>query len=204
MNKKAAVSLDDYTLFRLLCQLQSGAAGSQRELARQLDSALGLVNNYLKIAIAQGWVRVKELSVNRCSYHLTTKGEVERRNLALKHARYLDQIIPVVQAEYRQLCQLLHSEGVERVALCGIDGSSGIAWLALQESGIDVTQLMDTSSIGTHFMGREVVSLAHAMLSGVRQIVVGSYNRAGTLYQALLQLGVEPAAIKVPSLFLEN
>lgn len=202
MNKKATL-LDNYTLFRLLSELESDVAGSQRELARRLDAALGLVNNYLKVAVSKGWVRVKELSANRCSYHLTPKGEAQRTLLALQHARYFEQIIPLLFDEYRKLCNELVQEGIERVALCGIDTSVHLAWLALHEAGIEVTQLMDNSGVGARFMGKEVVSLAHAMLSGVRQIVIGSHSRAAELQQALVTLGVEPAAIRRPTLFLE-
>ncbi|SJZ70108.1 Winged helix-turn-helix DNA-binding [Trichlorobacter thiogenes] len=204
MNKTKLSSLDDYTLFRLLCELEQGTVYSQRELARRLDSALGLVNNYLKTASAKGWVRVKELSSNRCTYHITAKGTAELRRLAFLHSRYLDRIIPVVLQEYRQLCRQFKDEGVERVALCGIDGCAELAWLALHEVGIEVALVMDTDATDELFMGREVVSLARAMLSGMYKVLISSRNRADLLYHALLDLGTDPMSIKVPVVFLEN
>lgn len=204
MNKTTPPALDDYTLFRLLCELESGPVCSQRELARRLDSALGLVNNYLKTAVAKGWVRIKELSGNRCSYHLTSRGSVELRRLALLHSRYLDRMIPLLLQEYRQLCRQFKEEGVERVALCGIDGGAELAWLALLEAGIEVALVMDLDGIDGQFMGREVVSLARAMLSGMHKIVISSRNRAELLYHALLDLGADPMSIKVPVVFLEE
>ncbi|MDK9718580.1 MAG: winged helix-turn-helix transcriptional regulator [Trichlorobacter sp.] len=204
MNKTTTASLDDYTLFRLLCELEQGPVCSQRELARRLDSALGLVNNYLKAAVVKGWVRVKELSGNRCTYHLTAKGAAELRQLALLHSRYLDRVIPVVLHEYRQLCRQFKDEGVERVALCGIDGCAELAWLALHEAGIEVALVMDMDASGETLMGREVVSLARAMLSGMYKVLISSRNRADILYHALLDLGTDPMSIKVPVLFLEN
>jgi len=54
MNKKSVLSLDDYTVFRLLCELDKGDVGSQRDLARRLQSALGLVNGYLKVCSDKG------------------------------------------------------------------------------------------------------------------------------------------------------
>jgi len=204
MNKKVPHSLDDYTLFRLLGELEGQVACSQRELARRLESALGLINAYLKVAVAKGWIRVKELQTNRCTYHLTAKGTVEYRRLALQHARYLDRIIPVLHDEYQQLCTQLKDEGIERVALCGADGIAEIAWLSLQEAGIEVSLVMDTSKAGTHVMKHEVVSLAHALLSGMHCVMISSCHRADKLYHALLDLGVEPASIKVPAVFLEK
>jgi len=204
MNKKVPHSLDDYTLFRLLGELEGQVACSQRELARRLESALGLINAYLKVAVAKGWIRVKELQTNRCTYHLTSKGAAELRRLALLHSRYLDQIIPVLLEEYRQLCRQFRDEGVERVALCGVDGCAELAWLALHEEGIEVQQVMDIDAADKRCMGREVVSLAHAMLGGIYKVLISSRNRADQLYCALLDLGADPASIKVPAVFLEN
>ena len=90
MNKKSATSLDDYTVFRLLCELRSGDVASQRDLARRLDSALGLVNGYLRVCSDNGLVKAQVVTANRNSYDLTTRGEMERQRLALLHARYLD------------------------------------------------------------------------------------------------------------------
>jgi len=204
MNKKTLPELDDYTLFRLLCELEGEHALSQRELARRLDSALGLVNNYIKIASVNGWIRIKELPANRCTYHLTPKGGEMLRSLALRHARYLDRIIAVLRAEYRLLCVRLKDEGVERIALCGVEGSTDIAWLALEEAGIEVSMVIDPKVVGTRFMGHEVVSLAHAMLNGMHWVMISSRNHADELYHALLDLGADPVSIKVPVVFLEK
>lgn len=204
MNEKTVTELDEYTLFRLLCELEGGPSHSQRDMARRLDSALGLVNNYLKTAGVRGWVRVKELPGNRCSYHLTPKGAEKLRRLALKQARYLNSIIPVVREEYRQICARLKAEGVERVALCGVEGLTEIVRLVLHDAGIEVSMVMDPKAAGARFMGREVVSLAHAMLKGVHWVVISSCNHADQLYHALLDLGADPVSIMVPHGFLEK
>jgi hypothetical protein len=110
----------------------------------------------------------------------------------------------VLHEEYQQLCTQLKDEGIERVALCGVDGSAETAWLSLQEAGIEVSLVMDISRVGTRFMKHDVVSLAHALLSGMHCIMISSCHRADELYHALLDLGVEPASINVPAVFLEK
>jgi DNA-binding MarR family transcriptional regulator len=204
MDKNLVKFHDDYTTFRLLCELEGAAVISQRELARRLNAALGLVNAYLKVAAGKGWIKVKLLSANRTSYHLTSKGLAERSRLALQQTRYLDQLVAVVREAYQPFFSQLRDEGVERVALCGIDGFAETVWLLLREAGIDVSVVMDTQAVGSRFMGREVISLAHAMLSGIHRVVISSRNNADTLYHALLDLGVDPSAIKAPALFLEK
>lgn len=204
MNNKLTTSLDRYTVFRLLCELDKGDVLSQRDLARRLNCALGLVNGYLKVCSEQGWVKIKEVAANRSSYQLTAKGTAERRRLAVLHARYLDDLLGVVRDEYRQIANRLRDEGVERVAFCGIDGTTAIAWLTLQEAGLDLSVAMDSSGIGEQFMGREVVSLAYALLGGTHRIVITSITRAAVLQAALLEFGVEPEAVLVPAVFVEQ
>ena len=63
---------------------------------------------------------------------------------------------------------------------------------------------MDLDAAEATFMGREVVSLARAMLGGIYKVVISSRNRADALYHALLDLGADPMSIKVPVIFLEN
>lgn len=204
MDKNVAKTHDDYTTFRLLCELEGESAISQRELARRLNAALGLVNAYLKVASNKGWIKVKVLSANRTSYHLTSRGLAERSRLALQQTRYIDQLVAVVREAYHPFFNQLRDEGVERVALCGVDGFAETVWLLLMEAGIEVSVVMDTQAVGSRFMGREVISLAHAMLSGIHQVVISSANHADELYHALLDLGVEPSAIRSPAIFLEK
>lgn len=203
MNKKQIASLDDYTLFRLLCELNRGDVSSQRDLARRLRCALGLVNGYLKVCSDGGWVRIKELSNNRKSYQLTAKGASEQRRLALVHGRYLDDMLAVVQHEYRQIAEQLKEQGVERVAFCGTDGVASIAWLIMQQAGLELSVAMDTCGIGERFMGSEVVSLAYALLGETHRIIITSLRRASELRSALLELGAKQDSILVPSSFLE-
>lgn len=204
MNEKPSATLDDYTIFRLLDTLSEDGTLSQRDLARRLDCALGLVNAYLKTASAKGWIKVKELGGNRSSYQITAKGNSELRRLALLHARNLDAAFIILADEYRRIAQALADHGVERVALCGVDGSSGIAWQALSDVGIDVSVVMDTQGIGRRFMGKEVVSLAHALLGGLHRVVISSLKRTDSLYQALLDMGVDDHSIAVPTSFLRK
>lgn len=203
MNKKGTASLDDYTVFRLLCELERGAVSSQRDMAARLDSALGLVNSYIKVCSDNGWLRIKENPAGRGRYQITPKGLAERRRLALQHAAYLDEMLAVIYDEYRKVVARLKDQGIERVALCGIEGVSGIPFLLLQEAGISVSAAMDALGAGSVFMGREVTSIAHAMLSGFYKVVITSFNRAAPLYESLLDIGVEPESIFVPPLFLE-
>lgn len=198
MNKKTDISLDDYTVFRLLCELEGGGILSQRDLSRLLNNALGLVNAYLKACIAKGWVRVKDISGTRKLYLVTPKGVAERRRIACCQLRYMDEMLSVVTDAYRLACDQLTAEGVEKVACCGLETTTGLVVQALAEAGIEVSLMMDNERAGNSFMGKEVFSLAHALLTGHHKIVVTSVRRAKELREALMDLGVPASEIIMP------
>lgn len=202
MNKKSESAIDNYTMFRMLSELARGDVISQRDLARRLDGALGLVNSYLKFSAEKGWVRVRQMSPNRSSYQLTPKGFAEQRNLALFHARYIGIIMDMLREEYLPLCRKLNEDGVEKVAICGIDEIAGIVRAILSEFGIDVTLAMDSEGLGRDFAGLEVVSVAHAMLIGFHRVVISSLTKSRELHSALLELGLDQSAIMAPGILM--
>lgn len=190
MNKKTSPSLDSYLLFRLLCIFNNPASLSQREIAKQLDCALGLVNSYLKIAVEKGWLKAKEAGRNRSNHQLTSKGNQEIRRLALQHACNLDNLFNIVFAQCRQSLQPLKDAGIERIAFCGVDGISNLIWQLLNEAEIEIAVVMDMQGVGNDFMDKEVVSLAHALLGGCYKIIIGAPARTEQLSKALMELGV--------------
>jgi DNA-binding MarR family transcriptional regulator len=198
MNKKTELSLDEYTVYRLLCELGGDTILSQRDLSRRLGNALGLINAYLKGCAAKGWIKVKELNGSRNLYLVTPKGVAERRRIACNQLKYMDELLQVFGDAYGQICKDLKNEGVVKVACCGIEPMTGLVVQMLTEAGIEVSLMMDNEKAGGTFQGRDVVSLAHALLSGNHRIVVSSIRRGEELRTALLELGASPTRVMLP------
>ena len=195
MNDVPEKGPDSYRSFLLLNEIDTEEPLSQRELARRLGIALGLVNSYLKNLVSKGYVRVKEFPRNRYAYLLTPQGIAEKSRLAYQHLSSFTTLYRVARQDYLSLFRQLKAEGVSRVAFCGVDEVAEIAYLSLRETGIELTLVMDAAGEGEEFFGKPVVSIPHGLLAGNHRIVVTSFKRGADLRDELIRRGASPDTI---------
>ena len=189
---------DDLKAFQLLSEVADEQPVSQRELAKRLGIALGLVNSYLKNFVAKGFIRIKNYPQNRYAYLLTPNGMVEKARLAYQHVNYFTNLYTVTRQDYLLLFRELAERGVSQVTFCGVDEVAEIAWLSLQEAGITLAGVMDDNNPGREFMGRQVVSMSLEHLSGQQMVVITSLKRIDQIRSQLLELGVGSSMIQFP------
>ena len=195
MNDKDEKVLETYRSFLLMTEIAKEESLSQRELAKRVGIALGLVNSYLKNLVAKGFVRVKNFPSNRYAYLLTPQGITEKSRLAYQHLSYFSSLYTVARQDYLALFRTLRAKGIKKIAFCGVDEVAEIAYLSLQELGLELELVMDTETAGGKFFERAVVSPATGLLSGNHTIVITSLKRGEALREELLRLGVDPAVI---------
>ena len=194
---------DNLRSFLLMSELEKGEPISQREIAGRLGIALGLVNSYLKTLGAKGFVTVKAMPRNRFAYLLTPKGFAEKSRLAFRHLGNFHKLYRVTRQDSLALFRTLREQGVERVAFCGLDDLSEIAYLSLQEAGLKLAVVMDEQPAG-RFLDLPVVSLEEGIRADTPAIVITTLPRAEQLKRDLLALGVEEERIYGPSLSYEE
>ncbi|MDA8430795.1 MAG: winged helix-turn-helix transcriptional regulator [Geobacteraceae bacterium] len=197
MNIPANNAHGDLKAFQLLTEMADEQPVSQRELAKRLGIALGLVNSYLKNFVAKGFIRIKNYPQNRYAYLLTPNGMAEKARLAYQHVNYFTSLYTVTRQDYLALFRELAERGIAQVIFCGVDEVAEIAWLSLQEAGLELIGVMDDERSGEDFFGKPVVVFAE----GVRQVqvpfIITSLKRRAELTQALNHLGVADGRIFV-------
>ena len=97
----------------------------------------------------------------------------------------------------------LREQGVYKVAFCGLDDLTEIAYLSLREAQLELVKVMDEKP-GANFIGYPVVSLEEGVKTLEYPIIITSLKRAGTLKAALLGLGVKEENIFAPSFSFEE
>lgn len=195
MNADDEKVLDSYRFFLLLSEISGEEQLSQRELAKRLGIALGLVNSYLKNLVAKGYVRVANFPRNRYAYLLTPKGFAEKSRLAYQHLSYFSGLYTVARQDYLRLFRRLAAEGVQEVAFCGVDETAEIAYLSLKEVGLALDVVMDDVAAKKPFFEQAVVCTTEGVAAAQGKIVITSLKRGDSLRSELLRLGVEPGAI---------
>lgn len=198
MNILSNGASDDLKAFQLLSEVADEQPVSQRELAKRLGIALGLVNSYLKNFVAKGFIRIKNYPQNRYAYLLTPNGMAEKARLAYQHVNYFTSLYTVTRQDYLSLFRSLSERGVTKVIFCGVDEVAEIAWMSLQEAGLVLAGVMDDSCQGRDFMGHRIVGMSSGALSGHHLVVITSLKRVEKLKSQLLQLGASHSMILFP------
>src|SRR5512145_3256252 len=158
MNNGAGNDQENLRALLLMAELEDGRPISQREIAGRLGIALGLVNSYLKTLVKKGCVQVKAYPRNRYAYLLTPKGFAEKTRLAYRHLGNYHKLYRITRQDSLALFVALREQGVERVAFCGVDDLTEIAYLSLCEAGITLAAVMDEEG-GGRFLSMPVHSL---------------------------------------------
>lgn len=197
MNDDVEKSLDSYRSFQLLSEIAGEEPLSQRELSRRLGIAVGLVNSYLKNLVAKGYVRVKNFPRNRYAYLLTPTGLAEKSRLAYQHLSYFTNLYTVARQDYLALFQSLKAEGVTQVVFCGVDEVAEIAYLSLQEVGLELVAVLDEDAAGERFFGMPIVAVAQGVKPDTDIIVISSLKRKEHLRELLERAGVQRRSIRV-------
>jgi DNA-binding MarR family transcriptional regulator len=196
MNMISNGAPDDLKAFQLLSEVADEQPVSQRELAKRLGIALGLVNSYLKNFVAKGFIRIKNYPQNRYAYLLTPNGIAEKARLAYQHVNYFTSLYTVTRQDYLALFRQLEEAGVKEVLFCGVDEVAEVAYLSLQETGLKLAGVMDDTRSGEAFFGVPVCSLADGVTQQVSApLVVSSLKRRDELLLALDGIGVPGSRI---------
>jgi predicted transcriptional regulator len=203
MNNNHGNDQDNLRSFLLMSELETSEAISQREIAGRLGIALGLVNSYLKTLVGKGYVTVKAMPRNRFAYLLTPKGFAEKSRLAFQHLGNFHKLYRVTRQDSLDLFTRLRERGVRRVAFCGLDDLTEIAYLSLQEAGLELAVVMDEQA-GHRFIDLPVVSLEEGIKIDCKAIVITTLPRADQLKRGLRALGVEEERIYGPSMSYEE
>jgi len=195
MNNHGEKSIDSYRSLLLLSEIVGQEPISQREISCRLGIAVGLVNSYLKNLVSKGYVRVKNFPSNRYAYLLTPQGLAEKSRLAYQHLNYFTSLYTVARQDYLNLFRRLEAAGVQDVSFCGVDEVAEVAYLSLQDTGLNLAVVMDDERSGEKFFNVQSVSLEEGVQKSESPLVITSLKRREELHLALQAL--EAAAGRV-------
>ena len=146
----------DIRTLHLLEEIERNHSPSQRQLARQLDISLGLVNSFIKRLALKGYFKVTHIPKNRVRYILTTKGAAEKSRLTYEYIKLSYVFFKDARKKMRKLLKRLESQGVKRVVFFGATDLAEIAYLSLYDTNIQLTAVLDDRRVGKKFFNHTV------------------------------------------------
>jgi DNA-binding MarR family transcriptional regulator len=200
---------DPGILLGVLSAVERNSRVTQRNLARELNIALGLTNAYLKRCTKKGFVKIRQVPLNRYAYYLTPRGFAEKSRLT---AEYLALSLDFFRRARRDCTALLSAKralGWRRVVLAGAGELAEIAVLSATEAEIEILCVIDAEGGRRACAGRPVVaSLEEALrLAGdapIDGIVVTDSKTPQASFEAVLAAaagaGWTPEHVAAPEL----
>lgn len=144
---------------RLLIEVETGTATSQRTLARRAGMALGLTNVVLKTLVQGGWVRVAQTD-GQVRYVITPKGVAEKTRIATAYFARTTRLYAEARDRVRERLLSLSRgwtadhAGPKRIAFYGAGEAGEIGYVGLQELDLVLTAVFDGN--GRRFFGTPV------------------------------------------------
>lgn len=194
---------------QILAEIESGAAVSQRSLARRLGIALGMTNLLMRRVVRKGWVRVARIPPGRVKYFLTPTGMAEKARMSRAYLQDSLRFYASARDRIRiSLADISHrwpgsqSPGAapgKRIVFLGTGAVAEIAYLCLQETDLQLLGAIDLHGRDTFFGVRVIAADAFntALLEelGGARVAVMAFSETDELRACLAESGVPAAAV---------
>ena len=196
MNKSRKDQTDPHRSLRILSELAENDSVTQRDISKRLGIALGLVNSYIKNLIKKGFITVKSIPPKRYVYYLTPKGFTEKTRLSYHLLSDYTRIYREARENFKKLFSELQADGAKRIVFAGADEVAEIAYITLQEAGINLAGVVDMERIGDKFFRLNIKNIRNIKELSYDYIVIASYLKRDELMRELLSERIDKKDIK--------
>ena len=185
--------IEEYRSLLLLDEISRNNELTQRDLSRRLGIALGLINSYIKNLVSRGYITVAAIPRNRYKYYLTPRGFAEKTRLTCQHLQNFTSLYRVARKEFQALFSGFRTSRVRKVVFCGVDEVTEIAYLSLEETGLELAGIIDKDGavVGKKFFGHDIRRIGDVVAMDYDVIVITSFRGGAEFREKLLERGVE-------------
>jgi DNA-binding MarR family transcriptional regulator len=180
----------DLRTLKILEKVDNTYSPSQRDLARELNISLGLVNSFIKRLAHKGYVKVTTIPRKRIQYILTPKGMAEKSRLTYHYIQSSYQYYRQARQKLQELFRELETQGVQRVVFHGASDLAEIAFLSLQETGINLVAVVDDRKPGKRLLGHQIIESRELGGASFDRIVITEDGTRDPMLDRLMALGI--------------
>ena len=180
----------DIRTLKILEKVDNDIVPSQRDLARELNISLGLVNSFIKRLLKKGYFKARHIPKNRIRYYLTPKGASEKTRLTYLYIQHSYNFYKDARQKLRDLYTELESQNVSRIVFYGASDLAEIAYLSMQETNIELVAVFDDDKEGNRFMRYTVAHPDRMGSFSFDRILITSINSTEIILQRIAALGL--------------
>jgi len=185
----------DIRTLKILEKFDNDVVPSQRDLARDLNISLGLVNSFIKRLVKKGYFKARHVPKNRMRYFLTPKGASEKTRLTYEYIQHSYNFYKEARQKLRDLYTELESQDVSSIVFYGAGDLAEIAYLSLQETNIKLVAVVDDEKKGKRFTRYIVEHPDRLAALTFDRILITSLNFKESIYQRIAGLGMSTDSV---------
>jgi DNA-binding MarR family transcriptional regulator len=174
----------------LLNEVTQTPDATQRDLSRRIGIALGLTNLMLRRLATKGYIKIVNVQKSRLRYLITPQGLLEKARLTGEYIEYSLVLYRQVRRALRERLLAMRQAGERRVLLWGTGELAEIAYLTIQELGLELVGVVEDPPGREQFLGHPVRSMAAAISGAYDRLIVASLGAIDAVPR-LLEAGVE-------------
>ena len=185
----------DIRTLKILEKFDNDVVPSQRDLARDLNISLGLVNSFIKRLVKKGYFKARHVPKNRMRYFLTPKGASEKTRLTYEYIQHSYNFYKEARQKLRDLYTELESQDVSAIVFYGAGDLAEIAYLSLQQTNIKLVAVVDDEKKGERFTRYIVEHPDRLTALTFDRILITSLNFNESIYQKVAGLGIPAESV---------
>ena len=185
----------DLRTLKILEKVDNDGAPSQRDLARDLNISLGLVNSFIKRLAKKGYFKIGHLPKNRVRYILTPRGIAKKSRLTYEYIQYSFRFYKDARQKLWNLYAELETQGVRRIVFYGAGDLAEIAYLSLQQSCIELEAVVDDSRVGSNLMQITVAHPDRIEYLKFDRILITSLDSKESIFAKIATMGISPSRV---------
>ena len=185
----------DLRTLKILEKVANDGTPSQRDLARDLNISLGLVNSFIKRLAKKGYFKIGHLPKNRVRYILTPRGIAEKSRLTYEYIQYSFKFYKDARQKLRDLYVELETQGVRCIVFYGAGDLAEIAYLSLQQSCIELVAVVDDGRVGNNFMQFTVAHPDRIESFWFDRILITSVDSKESIFGKIATMGISPGRV---------
>ena len=180
----------DLRTLKFLEQVDNDRTSSQRDMAGELNISLGLVNSFIKRLVKKGYLKITSIPKNRIRYILTPRGAAEKTRLTYLYIQHSYSFYKESRQKLRDLYNDLEKQSLTRIVFYGAGDLAEIAYISLQETGIQLVAIVDDVKMGTRFMKFVVTDPVRLETFAYDRILVTTINSRSAILERIRQSGI--------------
>ncbi|MBN3489966.1 winged helix-turn-helix transcriptional regulator [Acholeplasma equirhinis] len=186
--------------YQLLDLIAKNSDITQRELSRNLNVALSMINEYLDKAEQNGYISKNYKSSKDVEYHITNQG---KDRIKLLNIRYLKSALDVYTSARGEVSQFLHrviNEGFKKIILYGAGDVTDILLQTLnydKSLNLEIVAIVDDnkSKQNTKMYGIEILPTSELTKLKHDGVLVSSYLHHDKILEHLKSLNYDQSKI---------